>query len=161
MSSNVDHAFREMDQIAVDSLQRRNAMIVTLQQVIEKTNIDFDKDSPRVVEVKLAAMKTLDDLLKGQENVSMAKVKLALSRVDTQTNQNVSAIAVEMLKRIQMTETESYTVINQGNFVDDDSKLEAAATAAGITFKEEEITEAEDHKEDVKIDDKEFAIDEG
>lgn len=160
MSTHIDDAFKEMDQIASDSMLRRHAMIAALEEVVKKANLDFEKDTARTVEVKLAAMKTLDDLLKGQENVSMAKVKLALSRVDTKTNQNVSAIAVEMLKRIQMAESGNYASVNSGSYVDDDSKLEAAALAAGVSFKEEEITEAEDHKEDVKIDDKEFAIEE-
>ena len=92
MSDHISKAFEEMDLTLQDSMLRRQALIAALEGVVKSCNLDFEKDTARTVEVKLAAMKTLDDLYKGQENVSMAKVKLALSRIDTKTNQNVSAV---------------------------------------------------------------------
>lgn len=139
MSGHVAKAFEDMDLTLQDSMLRRQALISALEAVVKGCNLDFEKDTARTVEVKLAAMKTLDDLYKGQENVSMAKVKLALSRVDTKTNQNVSAVAVEMLKRIQMAESGNYVAVNAGKYEDDDNKLAKRAQELGIETKPEEI----------------------
>lgn len=139
MSDHISKAFEEMDLTLQDSMLRRQALIAALEGVVKSCNLDFEKDTARTVEVKLAAMKTLDDLYKGQENVSMAKVKLALSRIDTKTNQNVSAVAVEMLKRIQMAECGNYVDVNAGNYVDDDNRLARRAQELGVETKPEEI----------------------
>lgn len=139
MADHVSKAFEDMDATFQDSMLRRAALISSLEAVVKSCNLDFEKDSARTVEVKLAAMKTLDDLYKGQENVSMNKVKLALSRVDTKTNQNISAVAVEMLKRIEMAESGNYVNVNAGQFVDDDAKLARRAQELGIETKPEEL----------------------
>lgn len=139
MADHISKAFEDMDLTLQDSMLRRQALIATLEGVVKSCNMDFEKDTARTIEVKLAAMKTLDDLYKGQENVSMAKVKLALSRVDTKTNQNISAVAVEMLKRIEMAEGNNYVKVNAGQYVDDDSKLARRAQELGIETKPEEI----------------------
>lgn len=139
MADHVTKAFEDMDVTLQDSMLRRAALINALEAVVKGCNLDFEKDTARTVEVKLAAMKTLDDLYKGQENVSMSKVKLALSRVDTKTNQNVSAVAVEMLKRIEMAESGNYVHVNNGQFVDDDARLARRAQELGIETKPEEV----------------------
>lgn len=138
MADHISKSFEEMDLTLQDSMLRRQALIAALEGVVKNCNLDFEKDTARTVEVKLAAMKTLDDLYKGQENVSMAKVKLALSRVDTKTNQNISAVAVEMLKRIEMAESGNYVNVNAGQYVDDDTRLEKRALELGIETKDEE-----------------------
>jgi hypothetical protein len=138
MADHISKSFEEMDLTLQDSMLRRQALIAALEGVVKNCNLDFEKDTARTVEVKLAAMKTLDDLYKGQENVSMAKVKLALSRVDTKTNQNISAVAVEMLKRIEMAESGNYVNVNAGQYVDDDTRLESRAKELGIETKAEE-----------------------
>ena len=145
MADHVSKAFEDMDATFQDSMLRRAALISSLEAVVKSCNLDFEKDSARTVEVKLAAMKTLDDLYKGQENVSMNKVKLALSRVDTKTNQNISAVAVEMLKRIEMAESGNYVHVNAGQFVDDDAKLARRAQELGIETKPEELQSVEVH----------------
>lgn len=139
MADHVTKAFEDMDITLQDSMLRRAALINALEAVVKGCNLDFEKDTARTVEVKLAAMKTLDDLYKGQENVSMSKVKLALSRVDTKTNQNISAVAVEMLKRIEMAESGNYVHVNNGQFVDDDARLARRAQELGIETKPEEV----------------------
>lgn len=139
MADHVTKAFEDMDVTLQDSMLRRAALINALEAVVKGCNLDFEKDTARTVEVKLAAMKTLDDLYKGQENVSMSKVKLALSRVDTKTNQNISAVAVEMLKRIEMAESGNYVHVNNGQFVDDDARLARRAQELGIETKPEEV----------------------
>lgn len=138
MSDHVSKAFEDMDLTLQDSMLRRQALIAALEGVVKSCNLDFEKDSARTVEVKLAAMKTLDDLYKGQENVSMSKVKLALSRIDTKTNQNISAVAVEMLKRIEMSESGNYVNVNAGQYIDDDAQLEKRAKELGVETKAEE-----------------------
>lgn len=138
MSDHVNKAFEDMDLTLQDSMLRRQALIATLEGVVKSCNLDFEKDTARTIEVKLAAMKTLDDLYKGQENVSMSKVKLALSRVDTKSNQNISAVAVEMLKRIEMAESGNYVHVNAGQYVDDDAQLERRAKELGVETKDEE-----------------------
>ena len=140
MADHVSKAFEDMDATFQDSMLRRAALISSLEAVVKSCNLDFEKDSARTVEVKLAAMKTLDDLYKGQENVSMNKVKLALSRVDTKTNQNISAVAVEMLKRIEMAESGNYVHVNAGQFVDDDAKTLVGLMVKAVTTKDAAYT---------------------
>lgn len=168
MADHITEEFKNMDLTLQDSMLRRQSLIAILEDVVKNSNLDFEKDTARTIEVKLAAMKTLDDLYKGQENISMAKVKLALSRVDTKTNQNISAVAVEMLKRIEMAESGNYTQINSGQYIDDDARLAKRALELGVETKPEEVESVTvhdqteiNHQLGKSVSKNEFDIDEG
>lgn len=157
MSTHVDKAFAEMDSTMMEMTSRRANLITIMEATLDKLNLNPNEDSARLTEVKLATLKTLDDLYKGQENVSMAKVKLALSRVDTQTNANVGQMALEVIKQIEMADCNKFSAANHQSGVDDDNQLEAAAKEAGIEIDEcETATVVEQDKPKVEINNKDF-----
>lgn len=157
MSTHVDKAFAEMDSTMMEMTSRRANLITIMEATLDKLNLNPNEDSARLTEVKLATLKTLDDLYKGQENVSMAKVKLALSRIDTQTNANVGQMALEVIKQIEMADCNKFSAANHQSGVDDDNQLEAAAKEAGIEIDEcETATVVEQDKPKVEINNKDF-----
>ncbi len=157
MSTHVDKAFAEMDSTMMEMTSRRANLITIMEAALDKLNLNPNEDSARLTEVKLATLKTLDDLYKGQENVSMAKVKLALSRIDTQTNANVGQMALEVIKQIEMADCNKFRAANHQSGVDDDNQLEAAAKEAGIEIDEcETATVVEQDKPKVEINKKDF-----
>lgn len=157
MSTHVDNAFKELDSTMLEMSSRRARLITLMEATLDKINLDPANDGARLTEVKLATLKTLDDLYKGQENVSMAKVKLALSRVDTQTNANIGQMALEVIKQIEMCDCNKFASANHNFGVDDDAQLEAVAKEAGIEIGEDETaTVVEQEKPKVEINNKEF-----
>lgn len=157
MSTHVDKAFKEMDETMMEMSSRRTRLIALMEATLDKINLDPNADSARLTEVKLATLKTLDDLYKGQENVSMAKVKLALSRVDTQTNANIGQMALEVIKQIEMCDCNKFAATNHDSGVDNDNLLEAVAKEAGIEIDDEETTiVVEQAKPKIEINNKEF-----
>ena len=121
-----------------------------------------------LLKIQIWILKKIPQEHKGQENISMAKVKLALSRVDTKTNQNISAVAVEMLKRIEMAESGNYTQINSGQYIDDDARLAKRALELGVETKPEEVESVTvhdqteiNHQLGKSVSKNEFDIDEG
>ena len=157
MSTHVDKAFKELDNTVNETSSRRTRLIALMEATLDKLNLDPNTDSPRMTEVKLATLKTLDDLYKGQENVSMAKVKLALSRIDTQTNANVGQMALEVIKQIEMCDCNKFANTNHSSGVDDDKMLDAVAKDAGIEIDENETSVVvEQAKPRIEINSKEF-----
>lgn len=113
----------------------RNELISILQQSI--SNYNFATEQPRTLEVQLSAIKTLDDLLKSEESTVTNLVKTQLLKKETETNTDVKAATVEMLKAIrvsQQNQKKSVTIPEDAM-----DKIEKAATAL------KDITEDELH----------------
>lgn len=161
-SERINQSFLEMDAVAEMTAVRRAALIDILQEAINKIALDFKGDSARTVEVKLAAIKTMDDLCKSQESLTMAKVKLALSSIDTEANKNISDVAVEVLKRIDMTSNQRFNGPSpSAQSIEDNSILERVALDSGITIEKDELSSAYVQPGvSPKINEKEFAIEE-
>lgn len=103
----------------------RNELISVLQQSI--SNYNFATEHPRTLEVQLSAIKTLDDLLKSEESTITNLVKTQLLKKETETNTDVKAATVEMLKAIrvsQQNQKKSVTIPEDAM-----DKIEKAATA--------------------------------
>ena len=161
-SDRIECAFTELDSVLANTASERDSVISILKTAIGTIKLDFGTDTARVTEVKLAALKTFDDLLKSQENLSMAKVKLALSNLDTETNKNVSDIAIEILKRINMNDSNKFNGPGQSEqSIADNSDLERAAAKAGVVVLADETgTEKAVTGKQPVIDQNEFKIEE-
>ena len=94
-----------------------------------------------MVEAKLMIFKTLDDLLKSNEDLSLKKLKMRLARKDSETNGMVGQTVVALLKSIRATGEQPG---------DQSSQIDHNAVMAELKSKQGE------HKEELKISDGEL-----
>lgn len=156
--ATIDQAYQEMDQAFQLSSERREEMIALLQEAARYIKIQPGSDQPRTTEVKLATIKALTDLCKDQETLSMSKVKMVLAKIDTQNNGNINVAVTELLKRVNIG-TRSLNPSPTQN-IDDDSILQEKSKAAGVVVNPDETDMTVKPKETVKMDKKEFDIEE-
>lgn len=98
--NDLDQAFNEIEEVFGQNRVIRREMIEALRKQASQMEIStFDK--PMMVQAKLMIVKTLDDLLKSDEDVSLKKIKMKMSRKDSETNGMVGASIVELLKSIR------------------------------------------------------------
>lgn len=98
----IDTAFEEVAETFGHSRTIRRELIGQLQKQIGKIQItEFDK--PMMIQARLMIAKTLDDLLKSDEDVSVKKLKMQLARKDSETNGAVGATIVNLIKSIRAT----------------------------------------------------------
>lgn len=97
-----DIAFEEMDSALNTIKEQREQLAKQLIEAAKTTKINPTEDTARVTEVKLALFKTADDLLKSQESLHVTKAKLQLNRKSEASNENVKALAIEVLRNTQM-----------------------------------------------------------
>ena len=89
---------------SLDSIQGKREELADALIAIAKTiKLDIDNDAPRKTEMKLSLFKTVDDILKSQENLHINKVKVGLQKKSEATNENVKQMAIEILRNIDMT----------------------------------------------------------
>ena len=122
----------------------RQVMIETLKPIMSNLAIDFKQDGARTIEVKLQLVKTLDDLIKGQDTSVINEAKLQLQRVETDTNANVQEVVIQMLQKIRVNDNNAYDLANSMATVSNaecDKLLEAKLQEAAIDIKAEELQE--------------------
>ena len=89
---------------SLDTIQgKREELADALIAVAKSIKLDIDNDAPRKTEMKLSLFKTVDDILKSQENLHINKVKVGLQKKSEATNENVKQMAIEILRNIDMT----------------------------------------------------------
>ena len=97
----LDAAFEEVESVFGENRVIRREMINQLRKQITKMEIsEFDK--PMMITAKLEIGKTLDSLLKSDEDVSVKKLKMKLARKDSETNGMVGQTIVNLLKNIRV-----------------------------------------------------------
>lgn len=109
-NENVAEVPKSQDEIIFEDMNagldqirsRREQMINQLSQITATTKIDFEGDAPRKTEMKLGLFKTMDDLLKSQENLLTGKAKMSLAKKSEATSDSLKLMAVEILKNIDM-----------------------------------------------------------
>ena len=100
--SQEEIAFEDMN-TGLDAIRStREKMIDQLGQVAAVTKIDFEGDAPRKTEMKLSLFKTVDDLLKSQENLLTGKVKISLAKKSEASSDSLKQVAVAILREIDM-----------------------------------------------------------
>ena len=99
-SDSLDEAFKELEETCGNNRVIRREMINQLRAQIPKMMIgEFDK--PMMIQAKLMIAKTLDDLLKSDDEVSVRNLKLKLARKDSETNGMVGETVTRLLRSIR------------------------------------------------------------
>ena len=98
----IDQAFEELDEIFGANRIVRREQIQNLREVANNPEMKISPfDKAMVIQSKLMIVKTLDDLMKSDEEVSIKKLKMKLARQDSATNGMVGQTIVAMLKSIR------------------------------------------------------------
>jgi hypothetical protein len=87
--------FRSTDDI-------RQILINKLTSTVNQMSIDPNNDAPRMQEVKLATIKTLDDLLKSAESSAVTNAKVQMQKRSDENSEASSKLVIEMLKNINV-----------------------------------------------------------
>lgn len=100
----------ELDDLFIALHDKTKSVSAIRNEIIKKLHssvgmYDLGDTNPRSLEVKLAAIKTLDDLLKSEESSATSLIKTQLLRKETESNTDVKAATVEMLKAIKIKQT--------------------------------------------------------
>ena len=105
----LDAAFEEVESTFGENRIIRREMIAQLRKQAAKMEIS-EYDKPIMIQSKLMITKTLDDLLKSDEDVSIKKFKMRLARKDSESNGLIGQTIVNLLKNIRVTGEPSDTV---------------------------------------------------
>lgn len=98
--SDIDIAFAQFEQEGADNRIIRKEMIDGLRRQLAKAEI-YEGDKPMMIQAKLMIYKTLDDLVKSDENASLQKIKMIMTRKADESNGVVGAAVVGLLKEIR------------------------------------------------------------
>ena len=81
----------------------RSSIINKLKTVVDNIALNPNEDSPRMTEVKLATIKTLDDMLRSAESSATTMAKTQLQKKNDESSEATKKMVVEMLKNINLT----------------------------------------------------------
>ena len=81
----------------------RQILIDKLTSTVNQMSIDPNNDAPRMQEVKLATIKTLDELLKSAESSAVTNAKVQMQKRSDENSEASSKLVIEMLKNINVT----------------------------------------------------------
>lgn len=80
----------------------RQLLINKLTSTVNQMSIDPNNDAPRMQEVKLATIKTLDDLLKSVESSAVTNAKVQMQKRSDENSDANSKLVIEMLRNIDV-----------------------------------------------------------
>ena len=118
--NNLDQAFEELANECNENRVIRRELIGQLRTAASKMTIgEFDK--PSMITAKLLIPKTLDDLLKSDEDISIKRLKMKLLRNSDEVNSNIGQTIVNLLKNIRVTGEPSDTIgsVNRDNVIEE------------------------------------------
>jgi len=95
---------------------RREKLIVKLEKILDKLDIDPTNDNAKLIESKLGAFTTLDSLMKSQETAMVNQAKLTIMHKATEQDVDIGHKMTEMLKAISLAKINSR---GKGPAVDD------------------------------------------
>lgn len=120
----------------------RQILINKLTSTVNQMSIDPNNDAPRMQEVKLATIKTLDDLLKSAESSAVTNAKVQMQKRSDENSDATSKLVIEMLRNIDISLGH-----NTGNGVSIPSNMSDAIKKACEQTKhpinDDELTETE------------------
>ena len=99
--NELDQAFAEFEAECAHGREVRREMITMLRSQITGMKIDFEMDKAMKVQAKLMAIKTLDDIIKSDDDMSLKRLKTKLARKDSETNGVVGTAVINLLKMIR------------------------------------------------------------
>ena len=116
----LDEAFEEVESTFGENRVIRREMINQLRKQAAKIEIT-EYDKALMITAKMGIIKTLDDLLKSDEDVSIKKFKMRLARKDSESNGLVGQTIVNLLKNIRVTGEPSDTIgsVNRDSVIEE------------------------------------------
>lgn len=100
--TSIDAAFEEFETTIGNNRVVRREVIDMLRRQVPKCEI-YEGEKAMAIQAKMMVIKTLDDLMKSDEDVSLKKLKMKLARQDSATNGVVGQTIVALLKNIRAT----------------------------------------------------------
>lgn len=101
--NDLDLAFEEFESEVGGNKVIRREMIESLRKALANPEMapnPFDK--AMALQAKMSVYKTLDDLIKSDEDITIKKIKMKLSRKNDETNGMVGATIIQLLKNIRV-----------------------------------------------------------
>ena len=100
-NSELDAAFKELEEDFGYAKEARREVIKNLR--VEAAKIKFSEfDKATVTMAKVSILKTLDDILKSDSDLTLQKLKMKLARKDSETNGLVGQTIAAMLKNMRV-----------------------------------------------------------
>lgn len=100
--NDLDLAFEEFESEVGENKVIRKELISGLRKVIANPEMEISPyDKSMQIQSKLMVFKTLDDLLKSAEDITIKKIKMKLSRKSDEVNGAVGATIIQLLKNIR------------------------------------------------------------
>lgn len=98
---DINALFTELQHRFKKTTSIRKKVIKQLMAVVDDITLTGD-DKASMIEAKMGIIKTLDDILKSDENNHTGLIKTMLYRQETESNANAKDAAVAMLREINM-----------------------------------------------------------
>jgi hypothetical protein len=117
--NEIDQAFDTFEEQYRENKDIRREMISQLRKQISRVEINPDVDKPMLIQSKLMVLKTLDDIIKSDEDMNIKRLRLKLQRKNDESNGMVGAAVVSLLKELKLNAT------SEGNRGDGERALEA------------------------------------
>ena len=102
-NSELDIAFKELEEDFAFAKEARREVINNLRSQAAKVKVS-EYDKPLMVTAKMAIIKTFDDMLKSDSDLTLQKLKMKLARKDSETNGMIGATIAAMLKNMRVNE---------------------------------------------------------
>lgn len=118
--NEIDQAFDTFEEQYKENRGIRKEMISQLRKQISKVEINPEYDKPMLIQSKLMVLKTLDDIIKSDEDMNIKRLRLKLQRKNDESNGMVGAAVVSLLKELKLNAT------SEGNRGDGERALEDA-----------------------------------
>lgn len=137
--SAVDMAIAKFNDKITHVEDIRGDLISRLKDVCNNMGIDPDGESPRAIEIKLAAIKTLDDLLKSSESSAANAAKIAMQQKHDATSEATQQMVIELLKNINTSAVANHNA-GQVAIPDDlDRQVSSAIEASNQPIHDDEL----------------------
>lgn len=103
-NSELDQAFKELEEDFGFSKEARREVIRNLRSQAASVKIS-EYDKATTIMAKMSIVKTFDDLLKSDSDLTLQKLKMKLARKDSETNGMVGQTIAALLKNIRVSDT--------------------------------------------------------
>lgn len=98
--NELDQAFAEFEAECSQGREIRREMINQLRKQVSVCEIS-SYDKPMMITAKLELLKTLDSIIKSDDDMSLKRLKTKLARKDSETNGVVGTAVINLLKMIR------------------------------------------------------------
>lgn len=135
--TQLDHLFSELEVAASEAKAGRKILLDKIMSSVEHITLNPAGDKSTITEAKLAVLKMASDLMDAGEESIGKRIKIFLSRKDTEANINTQANVVAVLKEAAMQRFTAPAGV-PGHGVD--AALESTFQASGKEISAEELS---------------------